>query len=176
MDKLKEFVLLVCARAERDETLGMVKLNKLLFNVEFRAYAELGEAVTGAEYQKLENGPALRKMLPIMSELGGRFAIKHEAAGEFTRDRPVVLDPPDLGWFSADELRIVNEEVEKAWGKSADEMIELSHRFVGWKLSLLGETIPYESVFAMDSRPPTERERNVGLRLIESAHAGGAAP
>lgn len=178
IDKLKELVLLVSDLAQGDENFGMVKLNKLLFAIDFRAYAELGQAVTGAEYQKLDNGPALRKMLRIKESLEqespSAFAVRHEAAGEYTRDRPIALRPPDYGWFSADELHIAKDEVNKYWGKSADEMIAMSHDFIGWKLSRTGETIPYESVFAMDSRPPTERERNVGLRLIESAKAADA--
>src|SRR5207249_1394411 len=37
-DKVKELILLVTERSEGDESFGMIKLNKLLFNIDFTQY------------------------------------------------------------------------------------------------------------------------------------------
>jgi hypothetical protein len=57
--------LLIATRSEGDEPFGAVKLNKLLFYADFFAYVKFGECITGQEYQKLAQGPAPRRMLPV---------------------------------------------------------------------------------------------------------------
>jgi hypothetical protein len=161
---------------QTDESFGMVKLNKIMFNAEFHMYSRTGDPITGADYQALEQGPALRRMVPLVIELEQEtaLAIKHESVGELTRNRPIALRTPDLGWFTADELSQIETGITEAWGKSAKDMSEVSHEFVGWKLSRIGETIPYETVFAMKPRPLTERERQIGHELIAEASSGAS--
>lgn len=169
-DKLKALILLISGLAKDDETFGMVKLNKILFNVDFKAFSNWGRSVTEHEYQALENGPALRRMVGIVAEMDrdGSLEVRSEPVIDYKRDRPVALREANAGLFSEEELNLIREEIAAAWGKSADEMILLSHDYPGWKVARIGETIPYETVIAMDHpRPLTGRERRIGLELIE---------
>jgi hypothetical protein len=168
-DKIKELILLVCERAENQVHFGQVKLNKILFNIDFKAYAQRGEAVSGQDYQAQRLGSTLRRMLPILNELEGEgaLAIKRVPSGDYVEERPVALRPADVGLFSAEELALIEAEVEAARDMTGTDMSEVSHEFLGWKVAAMGETIPYETVFAMKSRPLTERERAVGNDVIK---------
>ena len=75
-----------------------------------------------------------------------------------------------MRYFSAEELDLITAEAEDAKEKTAAEMADVSHEFLGWKVAALGENIPYETVFAMTPRPLTERERDVGRQLAAGAH------
>lgn len=160
--KREKFVELMLYFSKRglDEQLiiGSTKLNKLLFFTDFRAYAELGEPITGAQYQKLEWGPAPRKLLPIRQDL------IQEGAARF-QDRPQedwndVLEPlrdPDLSLFSQDELRIAAEVFDELRQFNATAASDYSHlRSAGWKVVDLKDDIPYESAFVMTDPAPPE--------------------
>ena len=69
VEKLRELVLYIAEQSECDSAFGMTKLNKLLFFSDFQAYLSTGNAITGEEYQKLPNGPAPRKILPVMQSM-----------------------------------------------------------------------------------------------------------
>ncbi len=175
-DKLKELVLLVCDLARGQERFGQVKLNKILFNIDFKSFAERGESVSGEDYQAQPLGSTLKRMLPILRELKqeGALAIKRVPVGDYVEERPEALRPADLGLFSADEIALIESEVEAAKLMTGTDMSEVSHEFLGWKVAAMGETIPYETVFAMKPRALTEEERAVGSDVIKR-HAQRAA-
>ena len=57
-DKFRELIVYICKKSEGDPTFGAVKLNKILYYADFAAYRILGKPITGAQYQKLREGPA----------------------------------------------------------------------------------------------------------------------
>ena len=59
-----ELIVLIASLSRDDPAFGDVKLNKLLFFSDFLAYTNLGQPITGAEYQKLDFGPARRTGSP----------------------------------------------------------------------------------------------------------------
>src|SRR6266852_5368152 len=64
MDKqLGELMLYVAAKCEGLRSFGAVKLNKILFYADFLAYDRLGRSITGAVYQKLRYGTAVKRLL-----------------------------------------------------------------------------------------------------------------
>jgi len=75
-DKFKELMLYVAHQSNDDPKYGAAKLAKLLFFIDFRAFGELGESVTGARYHRIERGPAPTPLLPVRKEM--------EAIGEIT--------------------------------------------------------------------------------------------
>ncbi len=148
--KFKELVLFVADKSVDDPSFGATKLNKVLFFSDFLAYAELGQPITGADYQKLKYGPAPRPLLPIQRRLQdeGSAAIVPQRLGNFAQRRLMALRPPNLALFSADEIALVDEVIETLRGATAVHASQLSHRWgVGWTVAGEGDTIPYESVF-----------------------------
>lgn len=168
--RLQEIILLIALRSEGDEPFGSVKLNKLLFYADFLSYVRFGESITGQEYQALPQGPAPRRLLPVIEKMKRQEVLairEHDYYGR-NQQRPLALDTPDTTEFVYEQIELVERVVKHFWGKNATEMSLESHQFVGWKLAKKGETIPY-SVALIGSRKPTLAERKRGLDLEEIA-------
>lgn len=165
-DKLRELVLHIARRSERDVCFGATKLNKLLFFADFLAYLRLGRSITGQEYQKLDNGPAPRKLKPLLKEMerGKAIAIQRVDFHGREQQRTIALRDPLYGKFSKEELLLVDDVIQSFWNLRADEISALSHGFVGWQAAHDRETIPYRMAL-IGSRQPTDEERRYGLSL-----------
>src|SRR2546425_884388 len=68
-EKLAEMILHIAQLSEGDEPFGATKLNKILFYCDFLSYLYHGKPITGQEYQKLPNGPAPRRLVPVLQYL-----------------------------------------------------------------------------------------------------------
>jgi len=168
--KLKELILLIAIRSEGDEPFGMVKLNKLLFYSDFSAYVQFGKPITGQEYQALPQGPAPRRMKPVLDAMkaDGEIAIRvHDYYGR-DQQRTFAQRMPDTSRFKFEETELVDRIIKEFWGKDAATISQMSHQFIGWKLAGMGETIPY-CVALVDSREPTAEETKRGLALEAAA-------
>lgn len=152
-------LLFISERSEGDERFGAVKLNKLLFYSDFSAFLLHGKSITGQEYQKLENGPAPRRLLWVRRELVKQKALAIRKVEYFNRhqDRTFALREPDLCCFTAEQIALVTRIIHENWNCNATEISERSHRFHGWEDAKPGETIPYE-VALVSNRPPTAKE------------------
>lgn len=167
-EKLQELILLISESSQNDEKFGAVKLNKLLFHCDFSAFLTFETPITGQEYFALPAGPAPKKLKPIIMrmEKQGDLAVKNVQYYGNTQKRSIPLRPPDLSVFSQDELHLIHRTILKFWGKSATEISEESHGFLGWKTAKHMETIPYSTAL-VSSRPPTEEEKEYGRNLVE---------
>jgi antitoxin SocA-like protein len=165
--RFKELVLYVSQKCANDPTFGATKLNKILFYADFLAYANLGEPITGFEYQKLRWGPAPRRLIPVQAEMieRGELVLQpvHLLGGKIQK-RTINLRNPDLSVFKAEEIALVDEVIEALQSARAEAVSELSHRLVGWKVVQEGESIPYNTIFLSDE-PLTEAEIERGREL-----------
>ena len=140
--------------AEEGLTVGSTKLNKLLFFTDFRAYAKLGDAITGARYQKLEWGPAPRALLPVRNELLENGDVRFRDLEDWNQ----VLEPlrgPDMSLFSEEERFIMDEVFEELRQFNATAASDYSHlNSPGWNAADELEDIPYETARISTKRPP----------------------
>jgi hypothetical protein len=156
-DKFKELVLHVADRSQSDSTFGAVKLNKVLFFSDFLAFANFGQAITGAEYIKLNHGPAPKLMMPIrqaMEAEGDILVIQQEHFG-YMQARVVPRRRPDFSEFTAREIALVDSVLESVKYANATELSELTHRLLGWKIAADRAVIPYESIFLAETLSTT---------------------
>ncbi|HUY37025.1 MAG TPA: Panacea domain-containing protein [Pirellulales bacterium] len=170
--KFRELVLYICRMSEGDAPFGAVKLNKLLFYADFLAYRQLGHAITWHVYQRLENGPAPRRLLPILEKMEDRGDI---ATGEvryhgFIQKRTCALREPDLSRFTGEEIALVDGLIADCWGKNAKTMSEMSHAFRGWSQARDGENIPYE-IALLQFEKPTEAQLDQGVAMADELRA-----
>jgi Protein of unknown function (DUF4065) len=172
-EKFRELMLYVARRMEDDPTFGATVLNKVLFFSDFSAYLTLGSPITGATYQKLEYGPAPRRLLPEQQRLiaEGRAVLQERVRGGRKQRRLVVLDEPKIdGLFKPSEIALVDRVIERLWGRGAVGASDISHtQSVGWRAAELYEDIPYASVFLVPPSPPTPRQERRARELV-SAH------
>jgi uncharacterized phage-associated protein len=169
--KFAEMILYLCRVSEGDERFGAVKLNKLLYYSDFRAFAVRGTPITGAEYQKLQFGPAPRQLLPVKRRLEADGSVKEREEGVLGMVRLLALREPDLDCFAGSDIAIVDQILGWAAKYSGTRLSKLSHAHVGWNLAEYGETIPYETVFLpAKPEPMNDAERaamdDVAARLV----------
>lgn len=164
--KMRELILFIVSRSAGNETFGAVKLNKLLFFADFLAYVNLGESITGHEYQALPQGPAPRQLLPLRAQMetDGEILLVEKDYHGLKQHRILALREADLSVFSAEEIALVDRLIEGFWDANAAEISDLSHQFAGWKFAGKGETIPY-NVALVGRREPTPDEIRQGLEL-----------
>lgn len=164
--KFRELLLYICRQSEGDAPFGAVKLNKLLFYSDFIAYLQFGNAITWQPYQRLDNGPAPKKMLPTVKKMEerGDLATREVRYYGLLQRQYCALRDPDLSRFSGDEIALVDRIIRECWGKNAKAMSEMSHSFRGWQQAKDGETIPYEVVLVRFERP-TKQQLAQGAEL-----------
>jgi hypothetical protein len=166
--KLKELILYVAFRSSDDPRFGAVKLNKILFFADFEAYRRLGESITGATYQHLDEGPAPRAFVPMRDELLAEEAIRVSRreyfGGEQQRIEP--LRAPKLDLFSIAELEIVEEVIRELWQLNAKQASELSHYEPAWQLTRSGEDIPYAAAW-LSPEPITPELAAIGQKIAD---------
>jgi hypothetical protein len=146
-EKFRELLLYICEKCAFDRYFGATKLNKYLFFADFRAYHQWGKPITGVEYQRLPNGPAPRCLVPIRRALVKEHALKHDDAepGSKTEARSVALRSPRLDLFTAEEIALVDQIIDRYRNYSATRLSSVSHKHDGWRLANDLETIPYSS-------------------------------
>jgi hypothetical protein len=156
-DRLRQLILYVSLRCVGAERFGRVKLNKILWKADFTSYATRQVPVTGRIYQKLDWGPALKEMLPLLREMERVGFIEFvqtdfgfDACGKpIIESRPTAKFPPNLRYFSTDDLEFVEQAISYYWDKTGHEASDDSHG-MAWKTRDLKETMYYELSYLSD--------------------------
>ena len=166
--KMQELILYIASRYAGDSRFGVTRLNKVLFWADFEHFRRTGRAITGGNYIKLDNGPVLEQFDGIVDGLRARGALRVDelSSGPFTLKQPVALRPPSPELFTPEELRLIDEIIDANRGKTATDVSDLSHEFVGWQVARRGEAIPYGTAF-LASPSLTDDEIAHGLRIAE---------
>jgi Protein of unknown function (DUF4065) len=155
--KFKQLVLLLSERSSDDPKFGSTKLNKLLHFCDFDSYRLLGHAITGARYQKEEHGPVAAALIPIQDEMvaSQQLRIETRERGGHPQAVTVALESPGPHTFSADELEIIDEVLERLRSLGAVDVSEYAHeQSAGWLLVDMGDPIPYSLALVSTERPP----------------------
>ncbi|QJD16809.1 Panacea domain-containing protein [Paracoccus sanguinis] len=159
MRKLKELIIYIANVSKDDPNFGAIKLNKILYYSDFRAYARTGSPITGVRYFKLPRGPAPRAMSPVQHELIEERSVNLETVpiGPFVQKRIVACRDPDLSLFTDDELALVNEVISELSGLSATAISEASHD-IRWRALQMYDDMPYQFA-SLSNAPLTQRDR-----------------
>ena len=148
-DKFAELLLHVAARLQGDRAGGATKLNKVLFFVEFTHLRRHHQVVSGCQFQKLAHGPAPRQLLPVRRRLidsGAAELIEEDFLGR-PQHRLIPKRAADLTWFTDEEMQTVEDVLAQLEGMTGTQVSDLSHQEPGWRLTEIGETIPFSTAF-----------------------------
>ena len=168
-DKLTEMVLYAAQRLEDDQAGGATKLNKVLFFAEFTHLREFGRAISGCEFQKLDHGPAPRRMIPVrdrLTQAGDAELLEEDYHGR-TQLRLIALRQADVSVFSENELVTINGVLDRLEGMNATQVSDMSHCEPGWQLTEPGETIPYSTAFLATQHVDTPTSRRLTNEVAE---------
>ena len=154
-EKFRQLMLYVADRSREDKWFGATKLNKILYFCDFRAYAELGEPITGASYMRLTEGPVPRELLSERRTLIANedANIERRRVFKFTQHRLVPTGTVSLSseLFSAEEREIIEDTIGFLCPMTAKEASDLSHDEPGWIMADHKESIPYETAKIVSS-------------------------
>lgn len=153
--RLRELILYVSKKLSNAEFFGQIKLNKVIFFSDFTAFGRLGKTITGLEYQHLDEGPALRAMLPMQGRMkdANLLVIEPKSLYGHIEDRPISMRDPDLSCFSGEEIAIVDAWIDRLRPLTGKQASDLSHDTFGWRSTKTGQTIHPRTVFISWRRP-----------------------
>src|SRR5258708_14421724 len=159
-NRFKELVLHISQKCANDPKFDTIKLNKLMFFADFLHYGNYGKPITGFEYVKLERGPAPKRMPEIKQQMEKENALAQQKLPHSQWRKPVSLRDPNLESFTGTEIAFVDQLIDACKDTDGDQLSLWSHGWACWKMSSLGETIPYELVFLSHEEPtPADIER-----------------
>jgi hypothetical protein len=108
--------------------------------------------VTGRAYQRLELGPAPKEMRPLLNEMERLGIIDYKITyfGDGVIEyRPTAKVPPNLSFFSYDDLSFVDAAIAYYWDKTGTETSDDSHG-IAWKSRENKATMYYELSYLSD--------------------------
>lgn len=147
--KLKDLMLYLAHECRDASHFGSTKLCKLLYYCDFAAYLRNGKAITGSEYVNQPQGPMPRLFYDVRTELVNDRAARIEALPVFQHRQERLVPIGDVsqlrGNFSDTELETIDETLMDMKDMTAAEASDYSHGEVGWIITEIGETIPYET-------------------------------
>lgn len=157
--KFRELALYVAAKCAGWVHFGKVKLAKILFFSDFRAFRELGAPITGVTYVKLPHGPCPDGLASILAEIeaAGDGAMKRNLVpGKSDQQRFTANRRADLADFKGAEIAIVDAVLEDVRDMTADQVSRWSHESAGWQGLRIAEVVPYSAAFLPDPIEPEE--------------------
>lgn len=157
--RFRELIIYASQRSINDPHFGAVKLNKILYHSDFRAFERFGTPLTGVKYFRLPKGPAPRSLIPVRDELVREGALqveKHQVGPRHEQHRTVALRDPILSLFTPDEIAIVDEVISDLWNQNAAQVSDASHD-IRWRTLTHKDPIPYEMAYLSDE-PLTDND------------------
>jgi hypothetical protein len=166
-ERLRELILYVSEKCEPSKRFGMIKLNKIIWRADFTAFQARRVPITGAEYHKLALGPAPIEMKPVLEEMRDRHEIEINDVDVNSKSEKRVIPvlPTHANYFSADDLKFVDEAIAYYWDKTGTEASDDSHG-VAWKTRAEKVRIPYEAVFLNDD-PLSKKAKQKFARMAQ---------
>ncbi len=133
----------VCWVCEDPRTLGVERLNLVLWYVDRNLYLRRGRPLGGATYVRHQFGPRARPLEAQLDELGrdGLVARRTTRGGE--AGLLFALAPPEPGLLEAEEVSELEAAVR---GVCLDPRATVPRRAAHdavWRAALIGETLPY---------------------------------
>ena len=146
--KFKEVLLYILNRVGSKPNIGETVLYKLLYFIDFNYYEKYEEQLVGATYIKNHYGPTPKEFARIVRDMQDNDLIKVESRYfEFPQVKYLPRRAPDLNLINANEVKLIDEVLDRLSDMTAAQISEYSHNDVPWQTAEEGKPIDYESVF-----------------------------
>lgn len=152
LGKFREVLLYVLEKVGAKPNIGETVLYKLLYFIDFDFYEKFEEQLIGATYIKNHYGPTPVEFRAVMQDMirKGELAPVQGKYFQYPQKKYLPLRKPHLSSFSGDEIRHIDEVLQRLSDKSAKDLSDYSHGDVPWKVQKQGEALDYELVFYRD--------------------------
>jgi len=149
LKKFKEILIYILGKVGAKPNIGETVLYKLLYFIDFDYYEKYEEQIIGATYIKNHHGPTPIEFQAIVNEMIENKEIEVVKSKYFQHLQKKYLPhrEPDLSVFNANEIKLIDDVLQKLSGMNASTISEYSHQDVPWIVTLERQKIDYESVF-----------------------------
>jgi Predicted transcriptional regulators len=151
VEKFKNVLLYILKKVGLKPNVGQTVVYKLLYFIDFDYYEKFEEQLIGAKYIKNHFGPTPVMFAKVVEEMKKDNLIDEAKSKFFDREqKKYIANPeidPDLSMLSAQEIKHIDEELERLADFTGKELSDLSHKDVPWLTAEDGKVIDYESVF-----------------------------
>ena len=176
--------ILYFASHVNNNTLGKVKLMKLLYYLDFDHYEQFGTSVTGDDYLRWEMGPVPSHAAAVIDCMVAdeQLLVEDKDIGmRKPQNKYVVLQPYNIGVFLPTEVEVLCAVVQKWEHHSGSDMVCAVHGEPPWLETSANAVIDYRLALkrsGKDSEPTEEEQmdekmfvedkelREKGLRLV----------
>jgi transcriptional regulator with XRE-family HTH domain len=147
-EKFKQVLLYVVSKIGSRPNIGQTALYKLLYFIDFDYYEKYQEYLIGATYIKNTYGPTPVSFAKIASDLKNKGKLV-EVISKFFYDQKkyLVTTEPEVSALKAQELKHIDDELERLASKTAKELSEMSHIDTPWKVAKDRQVLNYRHVF-----------------------------
>lgn len=143
-------IVLFFANKVQNNTLGKLKMMKLLYFLDFDFFEKYGCSVSGDEYLRFENGPVPRMAEKFLREMDGQgIKISKRKIGAGYNDQHHIspLQEFNVNLFTKEEI-LMMEEIADKWEKfSGSEMKNASHGEAPWIATKPNDIIDYNLAY-----------------------------
>ncbi len=159
--KFKEVLLYILSKVGAKANIGETVLYKLLYFIDFDYYEKYEEQLIGATYIKNHHGPTPREFLKIVENMAQANELKvvQSKHFQFNQKKYLPLRDSDLTHLNANEIKLIDDVLDKLSHMNATTISEYSHKDVPWITTPHGKCIDYETVFYRTA-PYSVREYN----------------
>lgn len=149
LKKFKEVLLYVLGKVGAKPNIGETVLYKLLYFIDFNYYEKYEEQLIGATYIKNHHGPTPVEFQSIVNEMIANKEIEVVKSKYFQHLQKKYLprQEPDLSVLNANEIKVIDDVLQKLSSMNAATISEYSHQDVPWMVTSDRKKIDYESVF-----------------------------
>lgn len=149
LKKFKEILIYILGKVGAKPNVGETVLYKLLYFIDFNYYEKYEEQIIGATYIKNHHGPTPIEFTIIVNEMIENKEIEVVKSKYFQHFQKKYLPhrDPDLSTFNANEIKVIDDVLQKLSDMNASTISEYSHQDVPWMVTPDRQKIDYESVF-----------------------------
>ena len=147
--KFKEVLLYILNKIGAKPNIGETVLYKLLYFIDFDFYEKYEEQLIGATYKKNTYGPTPMEFSSIVNDMLANKELEKIKSEYFQHEQKkyLPLRKPRLDFLSANELKLIDDVLNRLSDKNATQISEYSHKDIPWAVTEDQEIIKYETVF-----------------------------
>ncbi len=149
VEKFKEVLLYILYKVGSKPNVGETVIYKLMYFIDFDYYEKYEEQLIGATYIKNNHGPTpveFKKITEQMIKNNELLKVKDQYY-QFPQTKYFPKRKPDLSNFNANEVKLIDDVLEKLSDFNANKISDYSHEDIPWITTEMGKSIDYEKVF-----------------------------
>mgnify|MGYP001588730475 CR=1 FL=1 len=147
--KFKEVLLYILGKIGSRPNIGQTALYKLLYFIDFDYFEKFEEQLIGATYIKNTYGPTPVSFAKIVKQMESEGELVEVKSKYFDRDQTkyIGVKEANVSSLSGQELKHIDDEIERLAHLTAKQLSELSHKDTPWLVAKEREVLEYEFVF-----------------------------